>query len=646
MESEKTPTCETEKAVENNSDDPFAYLNRHFSNEQFKIVLRNLPAYYGISEFKKLLNDKLKLNSRKIKQANRNARYAFICFRNEEDRENAIKVLTGYSWKGKVLEVLKAKPSADPFVLKRSQENDHKDGSSKKFKNDKASDNRTPEERVKESTIPLADIPYNDQLKLKEQNIRTIIEKLGKELLHSSPELRLWITKQKLVNNGLICPIEVIKHADKIDGYRNKCDFSFGIDEETKLPVVGFRLSSYAHGSISVGPVENLRHIPNEMKKLCKVFENFVQQSKLEVFNAEIQCGHFRQLTVRLADKQLMIIVGIHPQNLSEEELKDFKGDLVEYFSNGPGKDTGVTSLYYETIVKKTSQNDYFPPEHLWGATHNYENILGLKFKISPEAFFQINTQAVEILYKTAIDLAETTEKTTILDVCCGTGTIGLCFAKYCGQVLGIEIIAKAIADAKENAVLNNIENANFFVGKAEETLGSICYKSKNEEIIAVLDPPRAGLHQKAILQLRKVKKIKRLIYVSCNPEAARKNFFDLGRPESKTLQGEPFVPVKAVPVDMFPHTKHCELVILFERFDIVRQRAEKLNLEENEKKIEMEEKGENAAEKLNQQEGEKSEVKQEKNGDEIVQNIENLDSSDDNKLTKVVDEDHVKIMQ
>lgn len=128
MESQAISTNSEEKPIESNSDDPFAYLNRQFSNEQFKIVLRNLPAYYGISvriisiipkikliwyhwlylsqEFKKLLNDKLKLNSRKIKCANRNARNAFVCFRNEEERENAIKVLTGYSWKGKVLEVL------------------------------------------------------------------------------------------------------------------------------------------------------------------------------------------------------------------------------------------------------------------------------------------------------------------------------------------------------------------------------------------------------------------------------------------------------------------------------------------------------------------------------------------------------------
>ncbi|KAK9887879.1 hypothetical protein WA026_000184 [Henosepilachna vigintioctopunctata] len=582
--------------VTKQEDDPFAYLNRAFSNEQFKIVLRNLPAYYGISEFKKLLNDKLKLNSRKIKQANRNARYAFVCFRNAEERDNAMKSLSGYNWKGKTLEVLKAKPSADPFVVKRNQENEESNGEIKRVRRDKSPDTRSPEDRVRESTTPLADVSYEEQLKLKQDNIKKIFEKLTKQLLHSNQELRIWITRQKSLNNGIICPMENVKFADKIDGYRNKCDFSFGINDENKSPMVGFRLASYACGSINVGPVDKLRHVPDEMKLVCKVFEDFAEKSKLEVFNPEIQVGHFRQLTVRLADKQLMLIVGIHPQEMSKEELIDFKKDLVEFFCNGPGKIANVTSLYYETIVKKTSQNDYIPPEHLWGETHNYETILGLKFKISPEAFFQINSRAVEILYQTAIDLAQPKENNTVLDVCCGTGTIGLCFAKYCGQVLGIEIIAKAIADAKENAVLNGITNTTFYVGKAEDLLGSVCYNSQNDDIIAILDPPRAGLHQKAILQIRKVKKIKRVIYVSCNPEGAFKNFLDLGRPESKTLQGEPFVPVKAVPVDMFPHTKHCELVILFERIGVVQERENNSKCETTSttEELENEEKNEN----------------------------------------------------
>jgi len=137
---------------------------------------------------------------------------------------------------------------------------------------------------------------------------------------------------------------------------------------------------------------------------------------------------------------------------------------------------------------------------------------------------------------------------------------------------LGLEVVPQAIVDAKENAVINDVANSEFFTGKAEEILGSMCYNSKHEDVFAVVDPPRAGLHQKAIVQLRKIKKINRLIYISCNAKLASKNFVDLGRPESKYLHGECFVPVKAVAVDLFPHTHHCELLISFKRWDLVKK--------------------------------------------------------------------------
>lgn len=554
-----------EKNIKNEDDnDPFAYLNRDFSNEQFKIVLRNLPKYYGISEFKKLLNKKLNLNCRKIKQGQRNSNYCFVCFQNEEERDKGIQVLDGYSWKGKNIEVSIAKPSPDPFVKKRKEE--QSDNQNKKLK----IENIDPLQKVKESTIPLADVPYSDQLKLKETNIRNLLKDLTDKLYNASgKDIKSWIDEKKEKNDGLVCYMENIKYASKTDGYRNKCSFSFGLNEASE-PKVGFRLSSYARGNIDVGPIDELRHIPEEMKLVCKQFEKFAKTASLQVFHAELQTGHYKQLTLRLAsNNQLMLIIGINPQNLDESTLSDFKKSLVEFFSEGEGKVANVTSLYYEMIIKKKSEHDYTPPEHLWGKTHNFEEILGLTFKISPEAFFQINTEGAQILYQSAIDLVLPCEKSTILDVCCGTGTIGLCFAKYCSQVLGIEIISKAIADAKENALLNNIKNCSFYTGKAEEMLGNLCYQATGDEIIAILDPPRAGLHQKAIVMLRKIRKIKKLIYLSCNSEAALRNFLDLGRPVSKTLTGDPFMPIKAIPVDLFPHTKHCELIILFERIKL-----------------------------------------------------------------------------
>ncbi|KAJ8972630.1 hypothetical protein NQ314_000086 [Rhamnusium bicolor] len=531
--------------VENPNENPYAYLKRDFSSENFKIEIKNLPRHYGISEFRKLLNDKLKLNSNKLKITKKNNAFAFACFRNAEHRDNAIKVLSGYKWKGKELRAMRARPAPDPLNI-RNRSN------------------------------------------LNKRIFEKILKKLGSELVHHNPELQKWIDKQKCVYE-LPCELADTRYAEQSDGYRNKCEFSIGIDEETNLPTVGFRVGSYVKGTVSVGPVESLIHIPESMKIAVKVtyknegvFQDYVRVSDLKVFSPEFQTGHFRQLMARSAPDQLMLVVGIHPQELSEEVLSEFKKSLVEYFHTGEGAKANVTSLYYQKVVKKHHNDDFVPAEHLWGDTHINETILGLKFRISPEAFFQINTKGAEILYNAAIELAEPTIDSTILDVCCGTGTIGLCFAKKCGQILGLEIVPQAIMDAKENAVVNSIENAEFFAGRAEEILGTVCFKATNKEVIAVVDPPRAGLHQKAILQLRKIPKINKIVYIACNPSAALRNFVDLARPESKTVRGEPFVPTKAIPVDMFPYTKHCELVICFERWDQVSKKSE-VNVEAEE---------------------------------------------------------------
>ncbi|XP_015837917.1 tRNA (uracil-5-)-methyltransferase homolog A isoform X2 [Tribolium castaneum] len=495
--------------------DPYAYLDRSdFSSEKFKIEIKNLPKIYGISEFRKLLNNKLKLNSTKIKAPKRNSPYAFVCFRSDEDRNKAIETLSGFKWKGKPLQAIRAKPSPDPLVKKRKE--DSEEGPNKKIK----IDNRSQEEKLKSSTIPLWDVPYEEQLKTKQEEARNILKRLGNELARQNPDLREWLNKQKEKFDGLPCELLNIRYADECDGYRNKCSFTVGIDEETKLPTVGFRIGSYVNGITGVGSIESLKHIPESMKLAVKLFQDYVRASDLQVFNFEVHTGHFRQLTIRTAQDQIIIA----------------------------GEDSDGS-------------------EHLWGDTHICETLLGLKFKISPEAFFQINTKGAEILYKSIIELASPTEDSTVLDVCCGTGTIGLCFAKNCKKVLGIEIVPQAIIDAKANAKLNEIENSEFFEGKAEEILGSVCYRAMGD-VVAVVDPPRAGLQQKAVVQIRKINKIGQLVYVSCNPAAALKNFIDIGRPASKTLHNEPLVPVRAVVVDMFPHTRHCELIISFKRFD------------------------------------------------------------------------------
>ncbi|KRT80105.1 methyltransferase, partial [Oryctes borbonicus] len=496
---------ETDYSNDKNAEDnPYAYLERDFSSENFKIEVKNLPKYYGINEFRKLLNEKLKLASNKIKVIRKNSPFIFVCFRSNEDRENAIKAITNFKWKGKLLTAIKAKPAPDPLVKKRKDIENN--GSNKKFKHD----GRSLVERLKSSTVPLWNVPYEEQLKMKEEEIRKILTKFGNDLAHQNSELQEWLQTQKETYDGLPCELLTIRHSENINGYRNKCEFTVGLNEETKLPTVGFRIGSYVNGVTGIGPIDDLPHIPDSMKIAVTLYEKFVRSYKLEVYNPELQTGHFRQLTARSAKDQLMLVFGMHPQNLSTEAIAKFKEDVVEYFVGGEGKEANVTSMYYQELTKKLSGEDYVT-EHLHGDTHIHEKILDLNFRISPAAFFQINTAAAEILYKSAIELACPSQSSTVVDICCGTGTIGLCFAKSCEQVLGLELITQAVDDAKENAKANGIENSEFFAGKAEDILSSICYRAKSDDVIGIIDPPRAGLHQKAVIHLRKVRKMKKL---------------------------------------------------------------------------------------------------------------------------------------
>lgn len=124
-----------------------------------------------------------------------------------------------------------------------------------------------------------------------------------------------------------------------------------------------------------------------------------------------------------------MLVIGIHPQKLSESELNLLKAEIKNYFIEGDGKSCKVTSLFLQLIEKKKSQNDEPVHHHIFGETYIQERLLNKLFRISPQAFFQINTNAAEVLYNSIAELSGLTEENTLLDVCCGTGSIGICLA-------------------------------------------------------------------------------------------------------------------------------------------------------------------------------------------------------------------------
>lgn len=572
-DSEVRPEKKVEQTESVAKEDPFAYLDRDdFTSEKYKIEIRNLPKHYGIAEFKKLINIKLELNCSKVKTPNRNGKWLYMCFRSEEDKNTALGILNGYNWKNTKLDASNAKAVPDPLVKKRNEQFDECPDV-KKVK----LDNAGAEQQMISAVTPLYNISYPEQLIQKTNSIKNVLMDYSRRLkrIKGGQNILDWLKKQQDVNNGLPCELLEIRslkdNPEKCIGYRNKCEFTIGMDVENKEPVVGFRVGAYNQGKTSVAPIDNISNVPQRMKDVVKCFQDLVRASKFPVFDPENYTGHWRQLTVRLSLKteQLMLICVVHTENMEDSALNSLKQLILNYFTEGAGANCKVDSLYFQKAKKRAAgEGNSFPLELLHGQGYIVEEVKGLKLRISPESFFQINTAASEILFDAAKDLASINSQTTVLDVCCGSGTIGLSIAKDCAQVIGVEIQEEAVNMAKLNATENCITNAIFFAGKAEEVMNRREFQNPENanDVVAIVDPPRAGLHNKAILLLRRMTHLKRLVYMSCNPKGAMQNFLSLSMAESKTKQGAPFVPVKAVPVDMFPQTPHCELIVYFER--------------------------------------------------------------------------------
>ncbi|XP_075688689.1 tRNA (uracil-5-)-methyltransferase homolog A [Rhinoderma darwinii] len=576
-----------------------------FTSEIFKVEIQNLPKYIGFNDIKKFLA-KYGLNPHKIKLMQKQT-FAFVTFKSEEERDKAMKVIHGVMWKNRLLTVRLAKPKADPIMKKRKQDDDEKEQSNSKRK---AVQENTQEEplskQIADVVTPLWQVPYEEQLKMKEQECEHVLQRLTKEIGNNNKALLPWLFVQKQKYNKVCCPLEGVRPSPVQTEYRNKCEFLIGAGAHNEDKTVGFRLGKYKGGTCAVVEPFDTIHIPCITKKVVKAFQEYIRASPYVVYSPESYEGHWKQLTVRSSRKgHVMAIVYFHPQKLIKEALAELKSSLAKFFTDGPGKDSGITSLYFVEEGQRKSPNlEDLPVEHVTGDHYIYEELLGLTFRISPHAFFQVNTLAAEVLYSAIADWAQLDQNSTVLDVCCGTGTIGISLAKKVKKVVGIELCQEAISDAKANAKINELNNVEFRCGKAEDIFPTLINSYTAQRPVAIVDPPRAGLHSKVVIAIRRAEHLKRLIYVSCNPKAALNNFVDLCRAPSNRVKGSPFRPIRAMAVDLFPQTPHCELLILFERVEYT-ESANTSALESNHEHTEgqpddNEEKGHADPEKIN----------------------------------------------
>ncbi|XP_076126880.1 tRNA (uracil-5-)-methyltransferase homolog A [Alosa pseudoharengus] len=544
-----------------------------FTSEIFKVEIQNLPKFIGFNDLKKFLT-KHGLNPHKIKLFGKQT-FAFVTFKNQEERDKAMKVVHGVQWKGRVLSVRLAKPKADPILRKRKQDEAEDGGEplSKRQGKDGDQEEREAEPlstQLANVVTPLWNLPYDEQLRRKEEEVLGILQRLTREIGNTNKAMLPWLFVQKEKHNGTCCPLEKIRPSPVQTDYRNKCEFLIGMGADGQDKTIGFRLGKYKGGTCAVvGPGDTI-HVPPETKKVVQVVQDYIRTTPYSVYSPETYEGHWRQLTVRTTrTNQVMAMVFFNPQKLTEEEIDGLKKSMKVYFTEGEGKDSGVTSLYVVKHGQRTSPNtDDLPCEHVTGDEWIHEELLGLKFRISPHSFFQINTPAAEVLYSAVGEWAQLNQDSTVLDVCCGTGTIGISLAKRVKKVIGIELCQEAVEDAKVNAKLNGLSNVEFHCGKAEDVFPTVLNAVVSPNVTAIVDPPRAGMHSKVILAIRRAEHLKRLVYVACNAKAAMNNFIDLCRAPSNRVRGAPFRPVRSMAVDLFPQTPHCETILLFERVD------------------------------------------------------------------------------
>jgi len=370
------------------------------------------------------------------------------------------------------------------------------------------------EPRAEHPGAPWQVLPYERQLEEKQRQVGDALSRLGG---FEDP------------------PVEPITPAVEQWRYRNKVEYSFGPELE-----VGFHragrwdvIDDVAEDVLASERVDGLRRAAAE----------WVREEGLSAYDRADHTGLLRNLVVREGRRtgELQARLVTSPGDFrSLEFAAALPADSVLWTR---AADVGETTRGGQTEVLK-------------GREAIEEQLSGLTFSISPDAFFQTNTEMAERLYASAAELAGLTGRERVVDLFCGIGTIALVLALEAREVWGVEVVESAVADAIENAKRNGVDNASFFAGDVRTAMRPLLEESGKPDIV-VVDPPRAGLSQKVVRRVLEAE-AKRIVYVSCNPTTLAPNarqMADAGY-ELKTVR----------PVDMFPQTPHIECVAMLER--------------------------------------------------------------------------------
>ena len=325
--------------------------------------------------------------------------------------------------------------------------------------------------------------------------------------------------------------------------YRNKVQLPIG--KVNGDIVIGF----YAPRSHNIINIDNCLIQDEVADKVAKLTKKWINKYKIEPTTIDGEFnpnGILRHIMIRKAFKTGEVMVVLVATKEKVPFVDEFKKIIIENIE-------GIKSIVLNVNPKNTNVILGEKCITLYGEDTIQDYIGNFKFNISPLSFFQVNPKQTEILYNKALEYANLTGEETVFDAYCGTGTITLFLSQKAKKVYGVEIIEPAIINAKENAKLNNVDNAEFFVGKSEEIIPQLINEGIKADVI-VVDPPRKGCDIKLLDAIGETKPEK-IVYVSCDPSTLARDL--------KILEEKGYKTMKVQPVDMFPQTSHVENVVL-----------------------------------------------------------------------------------
>ena len=402
-------------------------------------------------------------------------------------------------------------------------------------------------------------LPYDKQLFYKRQQVEDNLKRIGKIELPEIPpvlgadetrwyrnKLEYTFSSKRFIPAPFFSPKGGIVHQHKTSpGENSILNEGFKNFEDSEIsPSGGGGAGFHAKGLFDkVVEIERCWLQAEPTNAVRKTIADFARKNGYSFYDHRLHTGFLRTVLLRICETgEVMVNVVMAEDDETKRNL------LLDHLLK---EVPGITTLLYTINTKWNDNLHDLDPVTVTGKGYVVEKLEHLYFKIGPKSFFQTNSKQAEKLYGVARDYAELTGNETVYDLYCGAGSIGIFVSRLARKIIGVEMLADAIVDAKENAALNNIHHAEFFAGDVIKICDDAFFAAHGKPNVIITDPPRAGMHEKLVKKILEIA-APVIVYVSCNPATQARDL---------RLLDEKYIVTKVQPVDMFPHTHHIENV-------------------------------------------------------------------------------------